>query len=225
MDHETAERLRAPERYVIGEMSASERDEFEEHFADCTHCLENVWAATVFAANAREVFRSAPPNAHKPARKFRWRDLLGFGPVPALAWSGALNLLLIGGLGYSVWLVQPSLRTQLHALGRPRATQVFQLPGLTRAATPVFTTSAASGAIVLKADLPRAYSRYSYSILDASGAVRTHGALEVAAGSDTLSVLVPVAGLAAGEYQFRLEGSDGAQSETIAAARLQVRPN
>ena len=56
MDHDAAVNLGAPERYVTGDLSETERDEFETHFADCRPCMNDVWTASAFAANARAVF-------------------------------------------------------------------------------------------------------------------------------------------------------------------------
>ncbi|HUK15006.1 MAG TPA: zf-HC2 domain-containing protein [Bryobacteraceae bacterium] len=88
MDHETATQMRASERYVIGDLAAEERDAFEEHFAGCARCLDEVWTASAFAANARAVFRDRADAAAEPtpARTrtgfwtFRWQFAL-----PALA--------------------------------------------------------------------------------------------------------------------------------------------
>jgi anti-sigma factor RsiW len=57
MDHEHAIAAQVPERYVFGELPRKERDEFEEHLADCSYCLQDVTTAQAFAANTREVFR------------------------------------------------------------------------------------------------------------------------------------------------------------------------
>src|SRR5215469_2935114 len=88
MDHETAIQMKAPERYTIGELADADRDAFEEHFAGCSRCMDELSVLTAFAANARAVFRdravaaergaSAPPRAGFWA--FRWQFA-----IPALA--------------------------------------------------------------------------------------------------------------------------------------------
>ena len=57
MDHETALRTSATERYFLGELTGQDRDGFEEHYFMCPECAEDVRALTVFAANAKAVFR------------------------------------------------------------------------------------------------------------------------------------------------------------------------
>jgi anti-sigma factor RsiW len=56
VDHKTAVQSLATERYILDELSAAERDEFEEHLSDCRQCMEDVSNADMFVANARAVF-------------------------------------------------------------------------------------------------------------------------------------------------------------------------
>src|ERR1700688_1890740 len=98
MDHEAAMQMKASERYVVGDLPASERDEFEDHYSGCSRCMDDVWTASAFAANARAVFEGRA--AIKPmAERAGWLAWLR-RPVPVLAFSAALNLALFGGLAY-----------------------------------------------------------------------------------------------------------------------------
>ena len=47
MDHEVARTSHAVERYLLGEMPSSERDEFEEHYFACTDCASEIRFASV----------------------------------------------------------------------------------------------------------------------------------------------------------------------------------
>ena len=51
MDHETAVRLQAAERYLLDQFSPEERRGFEEHFFGCPECADQVRAASILAAN------------------------------------------------------------------------------------------------------------------------------------------------------------------------------
>ncbi len=57
MDHWEATRNFAVEQYLLGELSETQRDEFEHHFFDCPECAEGVVTAAILVANARAVFR------------------------------------------------------------------------------------------------------------------------------------------------------------------------
>jgi anti-sigma factor RsiW len=56
VDHKTAVQSLATERYILGELSPAERDEFEAHLSDCQQCMEDVSATDLFIANCRAVF-------------------------------------------------------------------------------------------------------------------------------------------------------------------------
>ncbi len=59
MDHNEAVRLRAVEKYVLGELAPSQRDEFEAHYFDCQECAQDVKAVAEFVDNVRAVLRAA----------------------------------------------------------------------------------------------------------------------------------------------------------------------
>jgi hypothetical protein len=63
MDHNLATRIQAPTRYLLGELSLHEREDFEEHFFTCRECAEELRTGAMFAANARAVFRD---QQHRP---------------------------------------------------------------------------------------------------------------------------------------------------------------
>jgi hypothetical protein len=126
MDHDTAAQMKAPERYVLGDLSPGERDEFEDHFAGCTSCMDEVWTASAFAANARAVFRERAATEAAPRKSegwlayFRWQFA-----VPTLA-AVALAVLAM----YQSTVTIPSLRA-------PRAFgAAVILDGATRASLP-----------------------------------------------------------------------------------------
>src|SRR5438132_14410270 len=102
MDHETAIQTSATERYLLGQLTAEDRDSFEEHFFMCPECAEDVRALTVFAANAKAVLRekATGPSPHA--------GVLLSGRVPWL--SAALNVVLLFVLGYGLLKVEPERR-------------------------------------------------------------------------------------------------------------------
>lgn len=88
MDHLEAKRLHAAEKYVLGELTADQRDAYEEHYFDCAECAEDVKATVTFFSAGREVFREEPvPVAPKElAPRSRWTSW--FRPmiaIPAIA--------------------------------------------------------------------------------------------------------------------------------------------
>jgi hypothetical protein len=61
MDHTEANAMRAAERYVLGDLSVSEVEEFERHFFDCPQCSEELRLLSVLQENARAVFMEPLP--------------------------------------------------------------------------------------------------------------------------------------------------------------------
>lgn len=219
MEHSDVGRTMAVERYLLGEMSSTELEEFEEHIFACSQCADEVRSGVAFVDNARAVFRDEPrPQAvTQPSLVQRWWERFS---IPMLAPAFAALLLLCVS-GYQRLVVIPGLERQLTAVSAPQALTVFALPGLSRGAEPVIKAPAA-GRFSLYFDVatPSA-SGYSCEFRNASGRVvlgvtapdSTAGTIylslarpELPAGDYTL--VVRTAGAEpkdAGQYPFKLE--------------------
>lgn len=57
MDHQSAVDQNLAERYVLGELEASESAEFEEHLFECVACSEDVREIARLVANIKAVLR------------------------------------------------------------------------------------------------------------------------------------------------------------------------
>ena len=118
MDHELVARQRMTERYLLGELDAGARQEFEEHFFDCPECALDVRAGALFveqskvllADESRLASTTAPTQA--PANPQRFAALLGmFKPafaVPVMA-------LLLAVIGYQNIVTYPRLKSALNS--------------------------------------------------------------------------------------------------------------
>lgn len=95
MDHNEAIQLQAAVKYVLGELSQVQRDEYEEHYFDCGECAVDIKALATFADNAREVLRQQKAERFAqeviPARG-GWRRWLQ--PVVAVPVFAALLLII-----------------------------------------------------------------------------------------------------------------------------------
>jgi hypothetical protein len=102
MDHNLATRIQAPTRYLLGELSLPEREDFEEHFFTCRECAEELRTGAMFAANARAVFRDQQHRptpviaaAHPPDSRF-WAWLRpSFQPALTAAFAIALVAVML----------------------------------------------------------------------------------------------------------------------------------
>src|SRR6267378_9511 len=95
MDHNQALQLQAAVKYVLGELSQVQRDEYEEHYFDCAECAVDIKALATFADTAREVLRQEKASQFAidtvPARGgwLRW-----FQPIVAVPAFAALLLII-----------------------------------------------------------------------------------------------------------------------------------
>jgi hypothetical protein len=75
MGHEEAVRTQAVEKYLLGQLAAEARDQFEEHFFECALCAEDIRTGLVFMDNAAAELAPAPAVAATiAARKAGWLD-------------------------------------------------------------------------------------------------------------------------------------------------------
>jgi anti-sigma-K factor RskA len=219
MDHEEAIRTNASIRYALGELSADERDSFEEHFADCSHCMGDVEASTVFAANTRAVFRergSAGTRA-KANWWFAWR------PFPAFAFSAALNLVLVACLGYALLRTGTTPRAVVAESMEPQSVDVIPVHGATRGGEERQVVHVSPRPIVLTVDLPQSYERYQYSVEREKSTVMS-GELRLAGHPESLNLQIPADRLAPGKYRVTITGTNGNIHETLGICLFEMSP-
>jgi hypothetical protein len=217
MDHETAIRIQAAERYVLEEFSAEERAEFENHFFECPECADEVRSASILAANARQVLQEERADESSAWERGRHRRRFWW---PLLA-SAALNLALLAGFGLERLhssVSQAAVEPQFyHTFGVPAASRgnVKSIP--VRAGTPFF------GA---RFDLTpgQYFDSFEYQILDLTGASRSDRWLKAPPdeGSE-MELAVPVSSLKPGEYVLVLRGRQQSSAIEISRANLSVQ--
>jgi len=70
MDHELIQGNQIPDRYLMGKLSAEERLEFEEHFVDCSICLEHLETLEGLRDGLRELSPRGMPAARHARHAF-----------------------------------------------------------------------------------------------------------------------------------------------------------
>jgi len=224
MDHETAIRLQAAERYVLDEFSLEERVDYEEHFFDCPKCADEVRAATILAANTKIVLQDADlEEEHKRQtageRSRGQRQWRLFWPLTA---SAALNLALLGVFGVERWRPADPTGNRIE----PQFYHTFGVPAVSRAATSSFSLPAGSRFFGARFDLMpgQQFESFEYQILDSAGTSRSERSLPSPRGEDTeMELAVPVASLGPGEYVLVLRGARHGQSTEISRARFSIQ--
>ena len=74
MDHLEASRSQAAEKYLLDQLDGRQRDEFEDHFFECTACAEDVRTGVLLMDNAAAEFQAHPAEAASREKKRSWLD-------------------------------------------------------------------------------------------------------------------------------------------------------
>jgi Putative zinc-finger len=215
MTHMEAAKSGAIDRYLLGELRDDERESFEEHFFDCTECLEQVRLGVLFQANARAVLREeaalVPIPAHPRRRPwFTWRL------VPALSMAACGVLVAI--VGYQNLVQIPHLERPLAAGAMVRAIPGAVVSSVRAAADHRFSRRSPEIALSVPHEWEEFYSSYTYEIERRPGsAVVSGGKVENGAGDFT--ILVKTAPLQPGNYMLNVYGM-GADGQRTAVARF-----
>jgi hypothetical protein len=216
MDHMDAEQLKAVERYMLGDLSVSEVEEFERHFFDCPQCSEELRTLTLFQENARAVFAEqdlapVPASVHVPESAAGWWR--GFSPLSFIR-GGALAMagLLIGIVGsYMTFASRENVQAisgyPLYAQARGEETIVSPAKG-SKFYTVYFDNTWDGN-----------YTRYRAVLRDESGREKFALPVDVGAADDGIQVLVPTRTLADGKYMLEMLGS--AKGKETELARFQ----
>ena len=231
MDHETAVKLMASERYLLGELSPDQRDAFEEHFFECAECAEDVRAAAAFRANANAVLR----DPHKPAGKLsvtavrpaaneppRRRWFLS----PAFAFSVACNFLLLILIGHQRLRVMPELRQEMAGLTEPQFGSLIVVPPSARGEGNPIAVPRANRFLQFRFELSpaEAFQAYSYEISGVAGPARSADSIAAPADSRAgLFLTVPTAGFQPGEYLLVLRGMGSNGKVDLSRTRFTIQ--
>jgi Putative zinc-finger len=229
VDHKAAVQSLATEKYVLGELSPAERDEFEEHLSDCQRCMEDLSTAEMFIANGRAVF--AEHATAVPQKKNRWFSFMRWRPAPVLALSAALNVVLLGVIGYGLVAVIPPFESHLPELETAGLSETFAVRGPSRGDSQTFTVPRSTRYCVFRFDVPHEYAHYSYSIRpihdgglvsSRTGKLPVSSLLDIPSNTNTLNLTVRVASLKPGAYELQVVGSDGAGTKQIGKCVLSI---
>src|SRR5271163_1004886 len=118
MDHTTAARTMAVEKYLLDEFSPEERDAFEEHFFSCDECAQEIRAGAALMKHGKQIFaheQSVERPLAVPLRPPKREWLAWMRPafaVPALAF-------MLGIVVFQNLVQVPALHQSLVALNAP----------------------------------------------------------------------------------------------------------
>lgn len=157
MDHRDVVAEQLVERYLLDELSPSERDRFEAHLFSCQQCAEALQAASL-------ILDTLPDLVREPVQSPSGASLAGTG-LPGEDWRSRLRAFfaapvfapvaaaLLGLLIYQNVFQIPRLRHDLAVLKSPAAVPAFVLLPVTRGDEQVLRLPHGSPVVVLNFDL------------------------------------------------------------------------
>lgn len=207
MEHSESLKTNATERYLLEEMSAGERDAFEEHYFDCSECAVDVRDGARMMAAGREILRE--PAAKKVLEMRPKRSFTTWIPQAAAAgiiggvmgWYGAVNM-----AEQKVAAIEPA--AQYDVLWEEERSAADGPARVRAGKTAILTFSIPTK----KKDAANDAASYVVSIRDSAGNIVYTEALSLDQAADPISLVArPLPG---GSYQVVIEGvrKDGHRS-------------
>lgn len=211
MDHNEALRVKAAEKYALGELSATQRDEYEEHYFDCGECALEVRAIAAFADTTREVLRQERIfEESKAAARGGWFAWLrpAFA-VPAMA-------VLLSVVGYQNFVTIPAARQEA-AQG---AAQLFATPfslqmANVRGGEEVKIQIHANESLPLKFDFTpgKIFDEYICQVEDEMGRPLFQMKVPGTLANKEVNVVVPAGSVKTGKYALVFTGAPTANKQ------------
>jgi len=219
-DHTGYARDHAAERYLLGDMTETDRERYEEHFFSCADCADDVRKTARFLEDARGILvpaaspAAAPrpagvavlrPRASRPVRSLFW-------PLPAGAAAAAALLAVLAG--YQAIHVA-GLRRELSAEQQLQAIPPTFL-SISRSETPIVQVAKGQRKVALKfsQSFERAFPFFRCEIRDASGRIVASAVLESPPQGEELQVLIPSDALTPGNHTVAITGLESATAVT-----------
>jgi Putative zinc-finger len=207
MDHAEAVRTKAAERYLLGEMAATDREQYEEHFFECVDCAQELEAGAAFVDNAKEALASSGVRVAPLGPKVSLGGGWSWFIRPAFVVPAMAVLLLIAG--YQTAYEVPQLKSELSQATVPQTMASLSLMSAnSRGGAVPEGLMSANKPFVLLFDIPPAqkFSAYRCDVQSESGPVEFSVNVSAEEAKQTVQVLIPRSKLAAGKYVLVVRG-------------------
>ena len=210
MNHDEAIRLKAAEKYLLGELSAELRDQYEDHYFGCAECAQDVRTGAVFIDNARDVL--VPPSVSELGAKHQSASSGGWWATmlrPAFAVPALALLLLVAGYQNAVTI--PHLRTALSQSDVAQTLPSFSLiSGNSRGGAPLAISIPAGKPFSLFVDIPPrgSYASYVCEFQTESGTPELSLNVSADEAKRTVQLLIPAGRLTSGKHELVVRGLD-----------------
>ena len=192
------------DQYVGGDLSRSEKHQFETHFLSTAERQKNLRVGQLLKERLNS--QSALANKRAPANNLPF-FLAAFRKAPVLAISGAL----VFGVVFFSWQLAQKPAEDLVRQSAPDLVVVTLSPGSNRAIGTTQLLNFSSGGAGVKLELELAntgFHNYKSELFRGSEALDTRGGLRVEArgGHHVIPIVIGAEVLSPGEYRLKLSG-------------------
>jgi hypothetical protein len=206
MDHTESIRLMAAEKYLLGELTPEQREQFEEHFFDCQACALDVRAGAALVEHSKVVL--AEPVAVSPARTpvaakpGRWAWLRPAFVVPVLA-------VLLVVVGYQNLVTYPQLK---QLASNPQILPWASINVSTRGTSTTQMSTRPGEGFHLLVNIPpdSQYASYTFDLSNPSGRLEWSRTVPATSSDEARSIYVPGANQEQGVYTLAVHGNTAA---------------
>lgn len=209
MNHNEAVATQATEKYLLGELPADERDQFEDHLFDCGDCALDLRAATIFLEQSKAVLRAPEPSRERTsAPNWGWMQWLR----PAISIPVMATLIAI--IGYQ------ATRTAGDSITSPQLIRSLSLiTANSRGSVAPAAILPAGKPVIIFVDIPPAAEATSYAadLRNPGDALLWTLPISTDTAKDTLTLEIPAVQGPAGTYSLVIRALDGkGQSSEVA---------
>jgi len=210
MDHTESIRLMAAEKYLLGELTLEQREEFEEHFFGCQECALDVRAGAALVEHSKVVL--AEPVAISPARTpvaakvGRWAWLRPAFVVPVLA-------VLLVVVGYQNLVTYPQLK---QLASSPQILPWNSINVSTRGTSTTQVSTHPGEGFHLLVNIPpdSHFASYTFDLSSPSGRLEWSRTVPATSSDEARSIYVPGPNQEQGIYTLAVRGNTAANGNS-----------
>jgi hypothetical protein len=205
MDHATAVQTGTGDKYLLGELTAAQEDEFAEHFFDCDECANDLRMTSLFVDTTKHVLATDRERELKP------KVIRSAGWWQSARYAVAASVALFAFTLYQNTVTIP----RLQQASAPQALEYFSLTSMgSRSAGQTVIAPAAGRSFVLVIDIPpqQGAAAYQARILNPSGTQVLSIEIPEQMAKNSVPLLIPASTLKQGDYVLAL--SSRAQGST-----------
>jgi len=212
--HVFADKEDAAERYLLGQMSESDRDTYEQHFFQCVECAEEVKATARFIDSCKSVLTDpsvgAGLSSSRPARRI-W-----FAPSTAAILAGALAATLALVVYQNVVTIP-----RLTNATAPRALASVSLAASNSRGTGLTIAVPRQQPYLIYVDIPPgSYDTYDLTFVAKDGRSVKTETISAALTHEAVPIMMSAGRLSPGDYTLVVSGRPRGAGESVEVARF-----